>query len=337
MVTSAAEVDTETALDLLRRMLRIRRFEEKIAALKAAAELPGFVHLYIGEEAVASGVCSALEPSDYITSTHRGHGHIVAKGGDLGRCMAELYGRSDGYCKGKGGSMHIADIEAGIIGANGIVGAGIPLATGAALAAKMRGTKQVSVAFFGDGASNQGTFHEGLNLAAIWSLPVIFVCENNGYTELTPMRELVALGAVHQRAEGYGIPHVQVDGNDAVAVREAALEAVERARAGGGPSLIEAITYRIHNHSEGLEAIVGQTRSLEEVQEWGTRDPIARHLDRLEQLGLAAADLQRIDDEIRDDVERAVEFGRQSPEPDVAEAYTDRWVLEPAAGDLEED
>jgi pyruvate dehydrogenase E1 component alpha subunit len=329
MVTSAAALDTDIALDLLRRMLRIRRFEEKVATLKAAAELPGFVHLYIGEEAVASGVCSALERPDYITSTHRGHGHIVAKGGDLGRCMAELYGRIDGYCRGKGGSMHIADIEAGIIGANGIVGAGIPLATGAALATQMSGTRQVSVAFFGDGASNQGTFHEGLNLAAIWSLPVIFVCENNGYTELTPMRELTALGAVHQRAEAYGIPHVQIDGNDVMAVRDAAVSAVARARAGDGPSLIEAITYRIHNHSEGLEAIVGQTRSLEEVQEWGGRDPIARHLDRLEQAGLPAADLQRIDDEIRSDVERAVEFARRSPEPEPADAYTDRWVLDP--------
>jgi TPP-dependent pyruvate/acetoin dehydrogenase alpha subunit len=332
MVTSnVPNLDRELALDLLRRMLRIRRFEEKVAILKAQGELPGFVHLYIGEEAVAAGVCSALAPTDYITSTHRGHGHIIGKGGAFDRCMAELYGRADGYCKGKGGSMHIADIEAGIIGANGIVGAGIPLAVGAALGSQMQKNGAISVTFFGDGASNQGTFHEGLNLAAIWSLPVIFVCENTGYTELTPMRELVALGAVHQRGEAYGVPHEQVDGNDALAVRVAAMKAVERARAGAGPSLIEAVTYRIHDHSEGLEAIVGQTRSLEEIEEWGGRDPIARHLLRLEEAGIPAGDLQRLDDEIRAQVERAVEFARNSPEPSLDEAYTDRWASDPTA------
>lgn len=331
--STTTDFDTGVAVDLLKRMLRVRRFEEKISVLKAQGELPGFVHLYIGEEGVASGVCSALRPSDYITSTHRGHGHIIAKGGAFDRCMAELYGRRDGYCKGKGGSMHIADIEAGIIGANGIVGAGIPLAVGAALAAHMRKSDVVSVAFFGDGASNQGTFHEGLNLAAIWSLPVVFVCENNGYAELTTMRELTALGAVHQRADAYGISNVVVDGNDVLAVREAALEAVGRARSGEGPSLIEAITYRIHNHSEGLEAIVGQTRSLDEIEQWGQRDPIARHLSRLEAEGLPAVDLQQMDDDIRNEVERAVEFARNSSEPEPAEAYQDRWVSDPVFSD----
>jgi acetoin:2,6-dichlorophenolindophenol oxidoreductase subunit alpha len=191
---------------LYRTMLRIRRFEEAVQRLNKRGMLPGFVHLYIGEEAVAAGACSALRPGDWITSTHRGHGHLIARGGDLRRMMAELMGKADGYSRGKGGSMHIADLELGILGANGIVGAGLPIATGAALAERMRGTSNVALCFFGDGAANTGTFHEALNLAAIWSLPVVYVCENNGYTELTPTAELTAGGAVVQRGAAYGIP-----------------------------------------------------------------------------------------------------------------------------------
>lgn len=319
-------VGVEIGVDLLRRMLRIRRFEESVAALRANGELFGAAHLYIGQEAVAAGVCCSLRDDDYITSTHRGHGHVIAKGGDLGRCMAELHGKRDGYCKGKGGSMHIADMELGIIGANGIVGAGMPLAVGAALSAKLRGTDQVSVAFFGDGAANQGSFHESLNLAAIWSLPVLFVCENNGYSELTPMVELTALGKVVQRAAAYGIPGEQVDGNDASAVYASASRAAKRARRGEGPTLIEALTYRIREHSEGLDAVVGQTRAPEEVDAWRERDPVLRHRLVLEAAGVTVEEMDRIDTEVQVQVETAVEFARQAPAPEPQEAYRDLWA-----------
>ena len=315
-------------VDLYRRMVRIRRFETRVAALKSSGELPGAVHIYIGEEAVAAGVCGALSASDYITSTHRGHGHILAKEGQIDRCMAELFGRRDGYCKGKGGSMHIADPGLGIIGANGIVGAGMPIAVGAALSAVQRGSGQVSVAFFGDGGSTHGTFHEALNLATVWSLPVIFVCENNGVSQLTPTAEVAALGSVAQHGAAYGIPGVEVDGNDAVAMYTATRTAVERARAGDGPTLIEAVTFRIHNHSEGLEAIIGQVRDLDEIERWRARDPVVSHRQNLEEGGVDASVLDRLEQSIEAEVEAAVEFARNSPYPEPEEAYADVWAGE---------
>lgn len=312
-------------MDILRRMLRIRRFEEKVAVLAAAGERVSG-HLYIGEEAVAAGVCAALRDDDFITSTHRGHGHIIAKGGDLGRCMAELFAKKTGYCGGKGGSMHIADMNLGIIGANGIVGAGLPIATGAALANKLRGTDQVSIAFLGDGAANQGTFHESLNLAAVWTLPVIFVCENNGWAELSRTEALTA-GEIASRAAGYGVPGVAVDGNDAVAVHAAASEAIARARSGGGPTLLEMRTYRIREHAEGL-AHFAKLREPAEVEMWRERDPIARLRDVLTELGADVADLDALDAQITADVEASVEFARSSPPPDPESAFTDVFTPE---------
>jgi acetoin:2,6-dichlorophenolindophenol oxidoreductase subunit alpha len=324
------KVDTQVGLNIMRRMLRIRRFEERVAVLQAAGELTGVVHLYIGQEAVAGGVCAALRDDDYMASNHRGHGHIVAKGGDLSRCMAELYGRQTGYCRGKGGSMHIADMALGIIGANGIVGAGIPIATGAGLSAKLRGTDQVSVCFFGDGASNEGSFHESLNLAAIWSLPVVYVCENNGWGEATRMEKVTALGAIAPRAQGYGIPGVTVDGNDALAVYAAASEASARARAGGGATLIEALTSRTREHSEGIDMIVGKMRSDEELEAWQARDPISRLRAVLEGAGVENAEIDSLDEAIAAEVEAAVEFALASPPPPPESAFEDMW-LEDAA------
>jgi TPP-dependent pyruvate/acetoin dehydrogenase alpha subunit len=327
---AAAQIDAELGLDLMRRMVRVRKFEERSLALAGAGEFPGVVHLYIGEEAVAAGVCAALREDDFITSNHRGHGHIVAKGGELARCMAELYGRETGYCGGKGGSMHIADMALGIIGANGIVGAGIPIATGAALSAQLRGTDQVSASFFGDGATSEGTFHESLNLAAIWSLPVVYVCENNGFSEFTRTEDVVAGGSIAARAAGYGIPGFTVDGNDAFAVHAVVSEAVSRARAGDGPTLIEAATYRVRSHAEGLELAFPRLQSKQEIQEWVGRDPIPRHRDVLVQAGVDPVDLERLETEIAADVDAAVEFARASALPDPSTAFTDVWKEVPA-------
>ena len=307
-------------------MLRIRRFEERVAALHSAGELVGAVHLYVGQEAVAGAVCAALRDDDYVASNHRGHGHIVAKGGEIARCMAELFGRKTGYCRGKGGSMHIADMALGIIGANGIVGAGIPIATGAGLSAKLRGSSQVAVCFFGDGASNEGAFHESLNLAAIWLLPVVYVCENNGWGEVTRMEKVTARGAIAPRAEGYGIPGVTVDGNDAVAVHTAATTAIARARAGDGPTLIEATTFRMHEHAQGLEMIVGRLRAEEELEAWRARDPIERLRATLEERGVDAGMIDSLDETITAEVEAAVEFALASPAPAPEAAFEDMWL-----------
>jgi acetoin:2,6-dichlorophenolindophenol oxidoreductase subunit alpha len=322
---SDVDIGARAGLGLLASMLRIRRFEERVARLKATGEILGSVHLYIGQEAVAVGVCSELEADDYVASTHRGHGHILAKGGTMAASMAELYGKDSGYCRGKGGSMHIADLSLGIIGANGVVGAGIPLAAGAALSAQMRKTRQVSVAFFGDGAANHGTFAETLNLASIWSLPLIFVCENNGYTELMPT-ETITAGSIAARASGYDMPSERVDGNDVTAVAGVARAAVARARAGDGPTLVEAVTYRIHDHSEGLDSIVKIPRSEEELAHWGTRDPIERLRLRLLDLGLHADDLARVDQDALAEVEQSVVDARNADAPDPSLAFTDVWL-----------
>jgi acetoin:2,6-dichlorophenolindophenol oxidoreductase subunit alpha len=302
---SAAEL-----LDLYERMLLIRRTEERLSAESMAGSLPGAVHLYIGEEAVAVGVSAHLGDRDYATSTHRGHGHFLAKGGDLGAMMAEIWGKREGICRGMGGSMHVADISKGILGANGIVGAGLAIATGAAYGAKLDKDGKVAVCFFGDGASNQGVLMETLNVSTLWQLPLIFVCENNLFSEFTPSREVTA-GRIADRARAFAMPALEVDGNDVVAVWQAAAQAVGRARAGGGPSFIEARTYRIQGHFEAESFVLAgaRYRDTAEIDEWRTRDPIARLASGLVDSGAAdAAALEAFDVRIRQRVADAVAF-----------------------------
>jgi TPP-dependent pyruvate/acetoin dehydrogenase alpha subunit len=302
-------------------MVRIRAFEERVSREFAAGNIPGFVHLYIGEEATATGCCASLRPDDYITSTHRGHGHLIAKGGKVDRMMAELFGRKTGYCKGKGGSMHIADADLGILGANGIVGGGITIAGGAAISAQMRGTGQVVICFLGDGASNRGTFHEGVNLAACWNLPVVYVIENNLYAEKTRISDTSRLADLSGRASSYGIPDVTVDGNDVMAVYEAVNEAVARARKGKGPTLVECKTYRWHGHYEGD----AQTyKPKEEIEEWQKKDPIPAFRKRLIEMAvLSEPDADGISREVNDEIERAVKFAQESPFPAPEETLED--------------
>jgi pyruvate dehydrogenase E1 component alpha subunit len=312
--------DADTLAELYRSMLRIRRFEEKLARLFKRGRLPGFVHLYIGEEAIATGVCSALRAEDCLTSTHRGHGHLIAKGADLNAMMAELLGKVDGLCRGKGGSMHAVDFRLGIMGTNGIVGGGIPIAVGSAWGDQQLGRDTVTVAFFGDGASNQGVFLEAMNLAQIWTLPVIFVCEANGYSEWTATEKLTA-GRIADRGAALGLPSEQVDGNDVLAVRAATERAVARGRAGEGPSLIEARTMRWHGHNEGEEAFAGDYRPTDEVTSWRERDPIAAFHARLLEWGTPdAAQLEAIDAQAKQAVEDALAFAEASPMPDPEEA-----------------
>lgn len=325
-VTNMASFDTETGLELLRRMVRIRKFEARLQSLAASGELPGPVHLYIGQEAIASGACAVLREDDYVSSTHRGHGHLVAKGADLSACIAELFGRATGVCGGKGGSMHMADMSSGIIGANGIVAAGIPIAVGAALSIQMRGTDQVSVAFFGDGATNEGVFHESMNLAAIWSLPVIFVCENNGYGQMTRMEKVTATTEIFRRADVYAIPAERIDGNDCVAVHAAMSVAVSRARDGRGPSFIEAMTYRWREHAEGLEVLFPGLRDPAEIEGWKRRDPIVRQEKLLREHGVGLEAIEGLHATIDAEIENAVDFARASPEPAADDAFSDLWV-----------
>jgi pyruvate dehydrogenase E1 component alpha subunit len=306
------DIAPELRLRLYETMLRIRRFEEETGSLFAAGELPGFVHLSIGQEAVATGVCSALGPRDTITATHRGHGHILAKGADMGRMMAELMGKRTGYCAGKGGSMHIFSLELGVLGANGILGAGQPIAVGAGLSAKLQGSDRVSVTFFGEGASAQGGVHEAMNLAAIWKLPVVFVAEINGYAELTPFRYHVSVPSMTDRAAGYGIPAVAVDGTDVEAVHEATREAVAQARSGAGPVLIEARTNRWRGHFEGDRQLY---RPEGEVDSLAERDPLTVQAGRLVAAGLIGEEgLDAIERRVADEVAEAVAFGKGSPE-----------------------
>ena len=311
-------MDTETRKQILRSMLRIRRFEEQIWEIYTSGLMHGLAHLYIGEEAVAVGVCTALRDDDFITSTHRGHGHCVAKGGKLDEMMAEVMGRVTGICRGKGGTMHIADMSVGILGANGIVGGGFGIATGAALSAKLRKTDQVAVCFFGDGASNQGIFFEVMNHAAIWDLPVIYICENNQYGEYTATDSVTAGDTIANRAKPFGIPSSVIDGNDVEVVYEAAKEAVERARSGGGPSMIECTTYRHLGHHVGDPG--DGYRSEEERQEWQDKDPITQYRSILAKAGIDETDLDRIDQEVKDEVADAVESAQGAPWPDTEEA-----------------
>jgi TPP-dependent pyruvate/acetoin dehydrogenase alpha subunit len=320
------EPSTEVQLDLHRRMVRIRLFEEAAGQLAEAAKLPGFLHLYVGQEAVAAGVCATLTDDDQITSTHRGHGHLVAKGGQFDRMMAELMGKSTGYCKGKGGSMHISSLDVGMLGANGIVGAGSPIAVGAAFADKYRGEGHVSAAFFGDGATNIGAFHEAANMAAALALPTVLVCENNEYGEFTPRDKTMAISDIVDRAAGYGIPGVVVDGMDVVAVYEAAFEAVGRARRGEGPSLIEAKTYRFYNH-HGVQNLGLKYRSDDEVEQWKQRDPIFTFEDRMIENGSATRDdIDEVWAELRRDIAAAIEFAESSPLPEPDQVLVDVYT-----------
>lgn len=311
----------EMLLEMYEKMVRIRAFENKTMELFAAQKLPGFVHLYIGEEAVAVGVCACLNDRDYITSTHRGHGHLIAKGGKTDLMMAELFGKATGYCKGKGGSMHIADAELGILGANGIVGAGHPIAAGAAFACKYRGTDNVAVCFFGDGASNRGTFHEALNMASAFKLPAVFICENNQFGISNHQSSHMNITDVADRAQAYGIPGVTVDGNDVTAVYEAAYEAVARARRGDGPSIVECKTWRHRGYFEGDPCTY---KDPEDQKAWVAKDPIPRFKDKLLKLKyLDKADIEAIQDKIDAEIEAAVRFSDESPDPDVSELLTD--------------
>jgi acetoin:2,6-dichlorophenolindophenol oxidoreductase subunit alpha len=318
-------IERETLVWLYTNMLTIRRFEETVAEHFAAGQIPGFVHLYVGEEATATGVCAHLRPDDYITSTHRGHGHLISKGGDLNRMMAELFGKSTGYCKGKGGSMHIADLDLGILGANGIVGGGPPIASGAGFAIRYRGSDQVVACFFGDGASNQGTFHEGLNLSAVWKLPVVFVAENNMYGISCSQSQSMSVPDIADRAAAYDVPGVVVDGNDVLAVYEAAGEAIKRAREGAGPTLIECKTYRHRGHFEGDPTVY---RTAEELQIWLEKDPIPHFEARLLDMGvLSHQDLARIQEDITSKITQAVQFAEESPWPAPAELLDDVYTV----------
>lgn len=316
-------LEPQQLLTMYRQMATIRAFDQRAVEEFHAGNIPGVVHAYIGQEAVAVGVCTALRRDDKIVSTHRGHGHTIAKGADLALMMAELFGRSNGYCHGKGGSMHIADFRVGMLGANGIVGAGMPIATGAALAARLAKSDGVAVAFFGDGASNEGAFHGSLNLASIWKLPAIFVCENNRWASGVPASYGLSVPEVSARAAAYNIPGVTVDGVDVLAVYEAAEQAVRRARAGEGPTLLECMTQRWRGHSE-QRGNPTDPRPRDAVEAAQQHDPIAVFGTRLQEQGVAtAAALAQIDREVRESVDAAVTFAKASPVPRPEDALLD--------------
>ena len=307
-------IEKERLIWIYKTMNNIRKFEEKALQLFESNMLRGSVHLYIGQEAIAATVCSLLRDIDYITSTHRGHGHCIAKGAELEKAMAELMGKSTGYCKGRSGSMHIADFTKGNLGANAIVGGGMGIAVGAALAAHLKGTDQVSVSFFGDGASNQGICHEAMNLGALWKLPVIFVCENNGFAITVPVKESTSVSDISKRAGGYGIPGYTVDGNDVFAIDRAMQKAIKRAKAGEGPTLIECKTYRWLGHWTGDPQVY---RTREEVEEWKKKCPIKRARDYMIKNGvLSEKQLYEIEKNSIKIVEEAARFAIESPEPD---------------------
>ena len=322
------DADKDLLMLMLRRMMLIRRFDETAQELVQSAELVGAAHVYIGQEAVAVGACTALRDDDYITGNHRSHGHPIAKGGDVRKAMAELLGKSTGYCKGKGGSMHLADFSIGILGESGIVASALPVAVGAALGSKMKKNDRVVVAFFGDGASNQGACHEAMNLAAIWKLPVIFLCENNQYAVTTSYKDVVAVENISDRAAAYNMPGVLVDGQDAVAMHEATREAVSRGRAGQGPTLIEGLTYRFGDHSEGLSRIVREPfRTDEEVEYWLKRDPIDIHKKLLLEQDIATQEeIDQVQSDVTAGIEDALEFARESPYPEPEDLLEDMYA-----------
>ena len=311
---STTPIAIDRAVGMLTTMFLIRAFEEKADELFAQGRVYGTMHLSMGQEAVATGVCAALRPDDYILSTHRGHGHCLAKGADARMMMAEFLGKDAGYCRGRGGSMHIADVSSGNLGANGIVAGGLPLATGVGLSIQIRHTEQVCVAFFGDGAANEGAFHESLNLASIWRLPVVFVCENNQYGMSMPVARSMNVERVSERAGAYGLPGQTVDGMDVLAVHEAAAAAVDRARRGEGPTLLECVTYRYKGHSK---SDTQRYRGKDEVDAWRGRDPIGRFVGVLEDDGRLAPDAaRRMEQDARVAIDQALQFAEASPEPD---------------------
>jgi pyruvate dehydrogenase E1 component alpha subunit len=323
--TATADLTREQLLDAYRTMRTIRDFEERLHTEFATGEIPGFVHLYAGEEAIAAGICAHLGPDDYIASTHRGHGHAIAKGCDVKGMMKEIYGKRDGICKGKGGSMHIADLHVGMLGANGIVGGGPPLVCGVGLSAKVRGTKQVGISFTGDGGSNQGTFLESLNLAAVWHLPCVFVIENNGYAESTSNNFHQSGIDVAKRADGFGLPGVVIDGHDFFAVHEAAGEAIARARSGGGPSLLECKTNRYYGHFEGDQQTYRGPGEVERIR--AERDCLVAFRRRVTSAGLAeASDLDGVDAEVAKLVDEAVAEAKAADDPKLDDLLTDVYV-----------
>jgi pyruvate dehydrogenase E1 component alpha subunit len=322
---TAVNLDSETLLHMFRQMVKIREFEEAAARMAEQAKIPGAVHLYVGEEAVAVGVCTELTTDDAIASTHRGHGHCIAKGGDPKLMFAELYGRATGYCHGKGGSMHIADLDLGILGANGIVAGGAPMAMGAAFASKYRKDGTVCVLFCGDGATNEGAWHESMNFAGLYGLPLITIVENNHWGEWTRQENQAPITELYVRGASYAMPAVHVDGQDVLAVNEAAREAIDRARNGGGPSLIEADTYRFHDHIGRAER---ENRPKEEVDRWRARDPIEIMRAMLVEKAITTNDSsERIVEEVRREIEEAIEFAEASPQPDPSELLTDVYTV----------
>jgi TPP-dependent pyruvate/acetoin dehydrogenase alpha subunit len=331
--STIGDLSKEDLLGMYRQMHRIRAFEMAVYDGVQRGVIAGGPHLYVGEEAIAVGVCSALRPLDYITSTHRGHGHLIAKGGQLKPMMAEILGKATGYCKGKGGSMHIADLDLGILGANGIVGGGLPTAVGAALSSKLKQGGWVVASFFGDGAANTGSFHESLNLAAAWKLPVIFVCENNTFAMFTPMEWTTAINDLSIRATSYGMAGLSVDGSDVLAVYRAAVEARERALAGEGPTLLECKTYRFLGHYVGDPE---DYRTSEEVDEYKKNDPLPRFERVLMEADILNEEvIQQITAEMQQAAEEALEFALASPDPDPSELTADvRRPFKPL-GDLE--
>jgi len=314
--------------NLLRTMIRIRTFESRVEELFLNKKIPGFVHLYIGEEAIATGVMANLRKDDWITSTHRGHGHAIAKGAQTDRMMAELFGRKTGYCKGKGGSMHIADFSVGMLGANGVVGGGFNIAVGAGISSLIKKTDQVAVCFFGDGASNRGTFHEALNLAAVWKLPVLFVNENNQYASTTPTSFATSAERIADRAKGYGIEGYTVDGNNVIEVYNAASALIEAARKGKGPALLECLTYRIKGHYVGDPE---KYRTKEEVQKhFVENNPITRYINYLKDKNLITdAEIDAIQAEASSEIAAAERFAEESPFPEPEDALDDLFSFSP--------
>ncbi len=315
-----AHFDGDLWRELYRRMVRIRTFEDEAGRLASKGEIPGALHTAAGQEGEIVGACTALRKDDYMVGNHRSHGHPIGKGAALRPLMAELYGKQTGVCRGKGGSMHLADFSVGSLGETSIVGSGLPVAVGAALGSKLKKSDRISLCFFGDGASNEGTFHESLNLAAIWALPVVFLCENNGYGATTPASTVMSVANVADRASAYGIPGAIVDGQDVVLVHERVLEAVTRARRGEGPTLIEAKTYRYADHAVNLGPGFSIDRG-EELSRWRRRDPIALFRARMAEAGIAEEELVRIEEEVAATVADAVEFARSSPYPAYEEAF----------------
>ncbi|MGD9764999.1 MAG: thiamine pyrophosphate-dependent dehydrogenase E1 component subunit alpha [Candidatus Binatia bacterium] len=323
------DIGKEQLLELYRTMQRLRQFDSMVRDLTLSAQIPGFTHVSLGEEAIAAGVGAVLRTTDKVTSTHRAHAHFLAKGSRLDRAMAEIMGKATGYCKGKSGEMHLSDPANGFICANGIVGGGLPVATGLALAAKMQGRDDVAVCFFGDGAANQGTFHESLNLAAIWKLPIMYVCENNGFGQWSASTKTTSVEDIASRAQGYGMPGAIVDGNDVFDVYARASESVARARAGDGPTLLECKTYRWEGHVVGENKFLKEEyyRTNREIDDWKQRCPLLR----FEQLVVAEkkltrAELEQIAAEVAEEVNAAVEFGKASPLPDPADATRDVYA-----------